>query len=111
VSFSPDGQQFASGSHDRAVRLWDVKTGQCLKILKGRMSRVRSVSFSLDSKILASGSNDEAIRLWEVKTGKELHPLVIAKPYQDMNIPGTTGLTETQRATLVKLGAFDHRLL
>ncbi|CAD8189841.1 unnamed protein product [Paramecium pentaurelia] len=28
VCFSPDGNTLASGSYDRSIRLWDVKTGQ-----------------------------------------------------------------------------------
>jgi WD40 repeat protein len=27
VSFSPDGNQIASGSHDNTVRVWDTWTG------------------------------------------------------------------------------------
>jgi WD40 repeat protein len=34
VAVSPDGQTLASGSADQTARLWDVNTGECLKILK-----------------------------------------------------------------------------
>jgi WD40 repeat protein len=34
VSFSPDGAIVASGSADETVRLWNIETGQCLRILK-----------------------------------------------------------------------------
>jgi WD40 repeat protein len=34
ISFSPDGQTLASGSHDETIKLWDVKTGECLKTLR-----------------------------------------------------------------------------
>ncbi|CAD8048611.1 unnamed protein product [Paramecium primaurelia] len=31
VYFSPDGNTLASGSYDKSIRLWDVKTGQEIK--------------------------------------------------------------------------------
>lgn len=62
----------ASGSTDSSVRLWDVDTGICLRILHGHTDWVRSVAFSPDGKILASGSADHTVKLWDVSTGREV---------------------------------------
>ncbi|MEX2666875.1 caspase family protein [Candidatus Uabimicrobium amorphum] len=70
VAFSPDGETFASGSHDTTVALWDVATGKEITKITGHTSWVRSVAFSPDGKTLASGSVDETVRLWDVATGK-----------------------------------------
>ena len=40
VVFSPDGQQLASCSGDRSVRLWDAASGACLQTLEGHTSTI-----------------------------------------------------------------------
>ncbi len=34
VAFSPKGQVLASSSKDETIKLWDLKTGECLKTLR-----------------------------------------------------------------------------
>jgi WD40 repeat protein len=34
VAFHPEGKILASGSVDETIKLWDVKTGECLKTLR-----------------------------------------------------------------------------
>lgn len=100
-------QYIASGSDDNTVRIWDMATGQCLKILQGHTNVVESVAFSPSGQFIVSGSQDESIKLWNTYTGECLKTLRIPKPYEGMNITGATGLTKAQKSTLKALGAFE----
>jgi WD40 repeat protein/serine/threonine protein kinase len=69
VGFSPDGRWAISGSLDKTLRLWDVRTGRCVRGFEGHTAGVCSVSFSPDGRWAISGSLDMMLRLWDVQTG------------------------------------------
>lgn len=70
VAYSPDGKIIAAGSSDRAVRLWDARTGKLLRPpFEGHTSFVKSVAFSPDGSRIVSCGN-ESIRIWDVRTGR-----------------------------------------
>ena len=75
IAFSPDGNRIVSGSDDRSVRVWNAKTGEQLRKLRGHTNRVTSVAFSADGKRVVSGSDDKSARVWDAKTGKQLREL------------------------------------
>jgi WD40 repeat protein len=47
--------------------IWDAKSGQSLKTLKGHSDDVLSVCWSPDGKYLASGASDKTVRIWGVE--------------------------------------------
>ena len=62
-------------TYDGTVRLWDVETGRCLRVLEGHTDYVWSVAWSVDGRRALSGSNDNTVRLWDVETGRCLRVL------------------------------------
>jgi WD40 repeat protein len=69
VSFSSDGRFAISGSDDKTIILWEVKTGLAIKSFIGHTDYVSSVCFSLDGKYIISGSADRSIKLWDINSG------------------------------------------
>merc|ERR1712166_231022 len=60
------GQYVVSGSRDHTARIWDVKSGDCIKTLEGHTKDVRDVSFSPNNQYVVSGSDDETVRIWKI---------------------------------------------
>ncbi|MHC5775152.1 WD40 domain-containing protein [Nostoc sp.] len=75
VVYSPNGQQLASASWDKTIKIWDVSTGQLLKSLTGDCTAVSSVAYSPNGQQLASAGYDKTIKIWDVSSGKLLKSL------------------------------------
>jgi WD40 repeat protein len=65
VAFSPDGRRLASAGTDRAVKLWDVSSGQELLTLRGHSDEALAAVFSPDGRRLATSGRDGVIRIWD----------------------------------------------
>jgi WD40 repeat protein len=64
VCLSSDGHYVLSGAPDKKLRLWDVTSGSCLRVLVGHTQDVTSVSLSADGRYALSGSKDRTLKLW-----------------------------------------------
>ncbi|MBI4783041.1 MAG: pentapeptide repeat-containing protein [Oscillatoriophycideae cyanobacterium NC_groundwater_1537_Pr4_S-0.65um_50_18] len=107
MDFNASGQILVSGSTDGTIRFWSIETGECVKVLH-HDSSVEVIALSSNDRILVSGSHDGTIKIWDGSTGECLRTLRAERPYEGMNITGTTGLTIAQKQALKALGAIEN---
>jgi len=75
VCFSPAGDKIAS-TDKGMIRIWDVSTSTCLRLLKGHTKDVGLVCFSGEGNLIASGEpRDKVIKVWESSTGRCLRTI------------------------------------
>jgi WD40 repeat protein len=72
LTFSPDGRQLLSTSHDKTLRLWDVASGTELRRFEGHKYADICAAFTPDGKQIVSGDTD-GLRLWDAGSGKDLN--------------------------------------
>jgi WD40 repeat protein len=76
LAWSPNSEMFASVSiNDKAVRIWNLSTGQSVTALEGLIRNPSSVSWSPDGSLIACGDSvatpgSSAVKIWNVKTGE-----------------------------------------
>ncbi|MBW0507239.1 hypothetical protein O181_046954 [Austropuccinia psidii MF-1] len=57
-----NGHHIITGSRDRTVKVWNIKSGQCIKTLAGHQGSVLCARF--DSNIMLTGSSDCKVLKW-----------------------------------------------
>lgn len=72
VAAHPELDLVVSGSRDKTVRVWDVRSRACAHTLSGHTAPVLSVCTQASEPQIASGGDDCMIHLWDLVAGKSL---------------------------------------
>ena len=76
VAWHPNCNLLVSGSgSDRSVRLWDIKSGACVRVMPKHAHGVSKVAVSPDGSMVAAGTLDGVVQLWDVRKAEALTTL------------------------------------
>lgn len=84
-----DGNYLVSGSRDRTMRIWNMKTRRLVRApLMGHRGSVLCLQFDADpdEDIIVSGSSDSNVHIWKFSTGELLQSLVEAHHESVLNV-------------------------
>jgi WD40 repeat protein len=62
-----------SGSRDTTLRIWDLQSGVCTRVLTGHQASVRCLEIHGD--LIVSGSYDTTAKIWSISSGQCLRTL------------------------------------
>ena len=63
-----DGKRAVSGGNDGTVRVWDLESMTCKKVLEEYKGRSLTVSVSSDGKRAASCGANSGLRVWDLES-------------------------------------------
>lgn len=69
------GRHLVSAHVDTKIKISDLVSGQCLRVLEGHTNSVSSLLVSNDERYVFSGSWDKTIRVWSFESGECLRSL------------------------------------
>lgn len=75
LEFSPDGRFFITGSQDKTLKIWDLRTGVEIRTFSGHSAKINSIAIHPDNTNFYSVSGfigGAEIKIWDVYTGEEI---------------------------------------
>ena len=72
IKIHSNEQFFLSEDNDRKIKLWNIKTGELIKIFRGHTNWSVSIITNTNTKYILSGNEHNTIKLWEIEKGRLL---------------------------------------
>jgi tetratricopeptide (TPR) repeat protein len=69
LSFSPDNRILAAAGSEKRVLIWEIDSGNLIRVLEGHSQSISSLAFSPNNKFIASAGVDRYIMIWNTFTG------------------------------------------
>ncbi|MGD6758509.1 WD40 repeat domain-containing serine/threonine protein kinase [Streptomyces sp. BH097] len=98
IDVSADARTAVTGGIDEHVRVWDVRTGRCLRTLRGHTAKLRSVRISPDGRYCASVEYDAVLRIWDLSDGSCLRTIRAARAFDWAAVSPREGLAVATEA-------------
>jgi len=72
INWQPYSCMFVSGSGDKTVSLWDIRTNLCVQTFYGHNNAVNTVKFNLKGDLIVSGDCDGINKVWDIRMVREM---------------------------------------
>ncbi|WWC72243.1 uncharacterized protein I206_106205 [Kwoniella pini CBS 10737] len=82
LSFSPDGQNIATGGEDGKVKLWNAQSGFCFVTFPEHTASVSSVEFAKQGQVLFTASLDGTVRAYDMVRYRNFRTFTSPTPVQ-----------------------------
>jgi U4/U6 small nuclear ribonucleoprotein PRP4 len=67
ICFNGDGSLAVSAGLDGYARVWDLRTGRSVSVLKGHARGITAVDFNSNGYMIATGSLDNTVRVYDLR--------------------------------------------
>jgi WD40 repeat protein len=71
LRFSSDGTRLVSARNDGSIHIWDVVSGELVRVFHDNGKPVTAASPSPDGRWVVSAGGDDSIRIWDLASGEE----------------------------------------
>jgi WD40 repeat protein len=96
-----DGSRAVTAGDDGVVRIWDLRSGRLLRVLRGHRSPVHAAAYSRDARLVVTAGDDGTARIWDAASGRQLRVL-------DARGGPMHAAAFSPDASLVVTGSSDH---
>ncbi|KAJ7533984.1 hypothetical protein O6H91_13G074200 [Diphasiastrum complanatum] len=84
--WSLNNQYICSSSLDKSVRIWDVSSGQCVRVIYEKSAQLCICFNSVNNNLLLVGNGQKEVKVFNFSTGRQLHRLSVEKNITTMDI-------------------------
>jgi transcription initiation factor TFIID subunit 5 len=88
---------------DSTARLWDIQTGECVRLFAGHTGGVRSLAMDPEGRYAATGGEDGKVMIWDLGTGRQV------TSYQAHTAP-VTSIDYSADGEIVASGSLDYSI-
>ncbi len=100
-SFTWDSESVLTGSYDRTVRVWDVKTGSQKKVISAQ-SAINYLCVSPNHSLFATAHLDNHVRVWSLNSSECMHD------FDELHTQQATGVEFSKEGTLMLSTSRDN---